>query len=213
MDRKIISLDVNDEKIRLGLEDKTVLTFSNTDENLENVDAMLRLQAEKRMSEIASELRKTKTYTNADAYFCVAGSISGFVTLYSVLFAAMHLFVEPDNPILPSSLKFAGGSTLTTAAIASLIIVRKHQQKKKRQKLIMEREKLVFLEENRKSFKNYSDYSNALNGLSKKKQKQIEESALPFTILDIDQFQKEDYEKIVDNIRYEKAIRGKTFHK
>lgn len=74
----------------------------------------------------------------------------------------------------------------------------------KNKEKIRELEKLKYRDEHQETLDSLKKYHNSLNGLSKRSIKRIQTEENPFSILHVDDYKKEDLEKIVSNIEKEK---------
>lgn len=74
----------------------------------------------------------------------------------------------------------------------------------KNKEKIRELEKLKYRNEHQETLSSIKKYHNSLNGLSKKSIKRIQTEENPFSILHVDDYKKEDLERIVANIEKEK---------
>ena len=77
---------------------------------------------------------------------------------------------------------------------------------------VAELDKLQYLNENGEKLFNYRNYHNALSGLRKGVAEHFRNAQDPYCILDIDEYEKKDLEKMMDNIEKEESF-GFTYKK
>ena len=203
MERKIKSFYTDENKIYINLEDNSLMEFDNTIPNLKNVDDLLKVQAEDRIAEIDRELYHSEPVTGGEAAICLIGYAGVVASVFCGIYGvAAMAFGNQDN--LGTILLSASLGSAAVAIISKTIISSKEKRYyKNKQDLREEKEKLEFLNENVRVLRKYPKYSNSLSGLTKEQVEYIENSELPFTVLDIDKFSIEDLERIQDNISIE----------
>ena len=206
MDRKIINVYDRDEKIYVDLEDGSVLSFPNTEDNLKNIDLLLDEQLKDKINELDRELNKEEEVTGLDAGLSLLGFASGFTTVCSSVLTCGMLLVDSNNELTIPFGSIACVSLITYGTIKTYFNFKDKSEKKKNNSIKKELEKLEYLSDNSSVLKSYDNYTNSLSGIEYSKRELIDNSCLPFTIVDSNSFDIDDYEKIVDNINYEKSI-------
>ncbi len=159
------------------------------DENFEKLTVAQEEQAKRGIQNI-DHFRKVATKSGIMTGFVGALLAAGSVGIYS-----MPIMQSQDPIILASSL---GMITIlgTIPAFAKL---------KEDCDRVHELEKLQYRDRHLDTLSSYSEYPNALSGLSREKKSMMGYFEDPFHIMNMDSFSEEDLRTIVSNIKKEKA--------
>ncbi|MBQ8132535.1 MAG: hypothetical protein IJ193_08600 [Bacilli bacterium] len=213
MNRKITNLVADEDTITIDLEDNSSMEFTNSIENLKNIDDLLKEQAKDRIADINNDLRESMPYNGKDAAVTLIRYATGIGAGY--LGAGCGLsYITSSDPSLTKSLIVSTGVCAITFAVTYSMEKMKMAKWKYRQKSLQdEKEKLEFLADYGNQLREYPKYKNALKGLNKEQKDYVENATLPFTVLDTYKFSIEDLEGIVGKMDMERKVLTRKLRK
>ena len=177
--------------------------FTDIDANEENIAKVIRIQDKQAKTGVANKAvfagRKTKA--GIMTVLSAAGTL-GITTAVSNIPAISEMLASA-NPVTV----YAGIGMITIlGAIPACAKLFKESEK------VAELERLEYLEKNKEKLANYRNYHNVLRGLNKRAYTHFRDNEDPYCILDIDEYEKEDLQIIMENIRKEEEF-GFTYKK
>ena len=197
------------DSINVTFEDNTTFNLKNNELSLKRIDKILDKQTDYMIKDLEDENKELEESLLYDVdvdhlleSICKSNMVGNVLLGYgSVVGLSSFLFTEPVN-------KFVGGSALFLLLVGADMKVQhyidRHSTKKEIKNNKKEIEKLNYLKDNKDTLRSYCNYSNSLEGLDDRKKDIINNTVLPFTSLDRDNYSLDELKLINSNIRFER---------
>ena len=163
---------------------------------------------------IATQEKQAKTALDNKAVFVGRRTKAGFMTGVSAAASLAAATAVSNIPVIEQLLidqnpiKIAAGIGMITVLCAIPAAAKLFRESEK----VAELDKLQYLNENGEKLRNYRSYHNALSCLRKGVAEHFRNAQDPYCILDIDEYEKKDLEKMMENIEKEESF-GFTYKK
>ena len=193
--RKVSTEDGNEEYEVLFADGEVFTGIEVCEENLSKIEEQMKKQANAGVARFSSFVKRKSKAVGA----IVFGSAA---TLSSATMLATGFISAEPNIVLQTALGVVGVFSLIKGSKVYLNVAPK----------VKELKKIKYLDNHKKTLENYYEYPNALEGLDSYTREYFEEEENPFSMINIDEYDKEDLENIMKNINREREF-GFTYNK